>query len=84
VKAGFTGRAFATEPTMALMPIMLEDSVMILKNHADRCTVRPAYDAHDVEVAVRKLEPVRYHQVIDLAPGFSATCRCTGTARTAP
>ena len=64
VKEGFTGDAYATEPTADLMPIMLEDSVALLKNEAERCGNEPAYTAHDLETAFQKLTKVRYHQVL--------------------
>lgn len=72
VKDGFQGKAYATEPTADLMPIMLEDSVALLKNEAERCGGEPVYSADDLDVAFRKLERVRYHQVITVG-GVRAT-----------
>lgn len=62
-KAGFVGRAYATEPTADLMPVMLEDSVALLKTEAERCGTEPLYTAADLEHALTRLEKVRYHQV---------------------
>lgn len=72
VKAGFAGKAYATEPTADLMPIMLEDSVALLKHEAERCGGEPVYTAEDLVVAFRRLERVRYHQVVTVK-GIRAT-----------
>jgi metallo-beta-lactamase family protein len=63
-KAGFSGKAYATEPTADLMPVMLEDSVALLKTEAERCGNEPIYTAADLERAFKSLQKVRYHQVI--------------------
>lgn len=66
VMEGFRGKAYATEPTADLMPIMLEDSVTLLRTEATRCGNEPVYTADDLTVAFKKLERVRYHQVIEV------------------
>lgn len=68
VKAGFTGTAYATEPTADLMPIMLEDSVALLKNEADRCGNEPVYTAHDLEHAFTRLTRLKYHDTVSVGP----------------
>lgn len=73
VKDGFRGRAYTTSATKELMPIMLEDSVTLLQTAAERCDLDTPYNAADVERAVGLLEAVKYHQVIELAPGTRAT-----------
>lgn len=62
VKDGFKGRAFATQPTKDLMPIMLEDSVSLMHAEAERCGTDAPYGAEDVARAVRVLESVTYHE----------------------
>lgn len=73
VKEGFTGKAYATAPTRDLMPIMLEDSVMLMDAEAKRCGTAAPYIAADVDRAVALLQSVEYHQKISIAPGVSAT-----------
>ncbi len=72
VKMGFTGRAYATEPTADLMPIMLEDSVALLKHESERCGGEPVYSADDLAISLRHIEKVRYHEVVTVK-GVRAT-----------
>jgi metallo-beta-lactamase family protein len=64
VKDGFKGKAYATAPTKDLMPIMLEDSVSIMKIESDRCGEPAPYTADDIGRAVGMLESVPYHHPI--------------------
>ncbi len=73
VKNGFKGQAYATEPTVDLLPLMLEDSVTLLAAEAKRCGKDPLYVSADVRTAAALLTPVRYHQVVTVADGVTAT-----------
>lgn len=64
VKDGFKGKAYATEPTEALMEIMLEDTAGLLRMEAERCGGESLYTKDDVAPAVTRVTPVRYHQVL--------------------
>lgn len=64
VRDGFKGKAYATAPTRDLMPIMLEDSAMLLNLEAERCATKPVYIADDIAPAVARVEAVEYHQKI--------------------
>lgn len=66
VKDGFVGAAYATEPTADLMPVMLEDSVALMRMEAERCGEPAPYAPEDVEPATAKLARVRYHQVLEV------------------
>ncbi len=73
VKDGFTGKAYATAPTRDLMPIMLEDSVMLMATEAKRCGTEVLYEMKDIEHALPLITAVEYHQTIQIAPGITAT-----------
>lgn len=70
---GFRGKAYATAPTRALMPIMLEDSLHIAADEAKRCHDDPPYAAADVAHAVSLVEELAYHTKVELAEGVSVT-----------
>ena len=78
VKDGFKGRAFATAPTKALTPIMLEDSVKIIALEAKRCNDEPPYATEDVIRAVEYIDEVAYGKVVDIASGITATLHNAG------
>ncbi|MES2134863.1 MAG: MBL fold metallo-hydrolase [Patescibacteria group bacterium] len=78
VKDGFKGRAFATAPTKALTPIMLEDSVKIIALEAKRCNDEPPYGTEDVLRAVEYIDEAVYEKPINLAPGITATFNNAG------
>ncbi|MDO8523740.1 MAG: MBL fold metallo-hydrolase [bacterium] len=73
VKEGFRGKAYATAPTRALMPIMLEDSLHIMADEAKRCDDEAPYTAEDVTRAVSMVEELPYGKKIQLSAGFSVT-----------
>lgn len=73
VKEGFKGRAFATAPTRALMPVMLEDAVRLMAHEAAECGDEPLFDEKDVSHAVSTLSTVEYKKPIEVAPGVTAT-----------
>ncbi len=73
VKEGFKGKAYATQPTKELMPIMLEDSVQLIAAEAKKCNDEPPYDTTDVERAVRMVEAIPYEKSVTVANGVVAT-----------
>ncbi len=73
VKEGFRGKAYATAPTRALMPIMLEDSLHIMADEAERCGDEAPYGAQDIARAVSSVEELPYATAIELMKGFSVT-----------
>lgn len=73
VKEGFKGKAYATQPTKELMPIMLEDSVQLIAAEAKKCNDEPPYDTTDVERAVRMVEAIPYEESVTVANGVVVT-----------
>ncbi len=77
-KSGFKGKAYATAPTVDLMPIMLEDSVMLMTREAERCGTQAPYSITDVAHAVKAITAVEYHERIQIAEGITATLQNAG------
>ena len=73
VKTGFKGKAYATPPTKALMPIMLEDSLHIIAEEAKRCNDEAPYSATDIQEAVSLVQELGYHQKISVGTDVSVT-----------
>ncbi len=72
VKEGFSGKAYATPPTCALMPIMLSDTAHLLSQEAKRCNTEPLYDASLVEKSMHSIQPVPYMELVPITDGVSA------------
>jgi metallo-beta-lactamase family protein len=68
VKEGFAGDAYATKPTVNLMPVMLEDSVSIIGKEAAACGYEAPYTMSDVEKAVRLIQETSYHSPVSVGP----------------
>jgi len=73
IKAGFRGRAYATSATRHLMPVMLEDSVKLIADEAERCGYQPPYAAADVSKAVALMETLSYKTPINVVDGVSVS-----------
>lgn len=68
VKDGFKGDAYATGPTLDLLPIMLEDSVSLMANEAQKCGDTALYGPDDIGPAVRMVTGVSYGQTVTVGP----------------
>ncbi|MCL9971888.1 MAG: MBL fold metallo-hydrolase [Candidatus Pacebacteria bacterium] len=64
VKEGFKGRAYATAPTRDLMPVMLEDSVSLMRSEATRCGTDVPYVMDDVVHALKMLTDIPYGETV--------------------
>lgn len=73
VNDGFKGAAYATAATRDLMPVMLEDSVKLITDEAEKCGYEPPYRAADVGPAVERIRPLGYHERITIAGQVSVT-----------
>ncbi len=79
---GFRGKIFATEATMDLCSIMLRDSAHIQESEAEwqnrkrkragQSQIVPLYTMEDAEKACQLFAPVRYGEMVDVAPGIRA------------
>lgn len=73
VKDGFKGRAYATPPTVDLIPVMLEDSVALIAREAEACGDEAPYGVDDVARSLRLLSSLPYDTPVTVAPGVVVT-----------
>ena len=58
MREGFTGKVYATHPTLDLMDIMLRDSVRLLQEEAAQAGITPLYTEHDVDSLMARATPI--------------------------
>lgn len=88
VREKFTGPIYCTEPTLALLDIMLQDSAHIQEMEAEWAnrkrarqggkSVEALYTAKDAAVITSQLKPVRYNEVFEPGPGVRVCYRDAG------
>lgn len=61
VKEGFTGKIFATPPTIALAKLVLEDAFRIMYDEARKCGTEPLYEKHHLEEVFQRFTGMNYH-----------------------
>ena len=71
VKDGFHGVIYATEPTAALMRVMLEDAYKIIQHECEWHCDAPLYEKADLEATLKLITPIRYDQPQPLPSGCS-------------
>ena len=78
VKEGFRGKLYMTAATKDLAELILQDSVGILFEDAQRLGVEPLFTQEDVDATFPLIETLDYHVEKEIAPGISAYLRNTG------
>lgn len=89
VAGGFKGRIYCTEPTAALLDIMLQDSAHIqemeaewestkLRRKGSDEQVAPLYTKEDAAETSQLLQAVKYNDSFSPAPGITVTYRDAG------
>lgn len=78
MREGFTGKVYATPPTIDLMDVMLRDSVNILSQEAQKLGLAPMYTEDDIDELMRHVQPLDFHTEKEVAPGLSVYLRYTG------
>jgi len=78
IREGFTGKVYATHPTLDLMDVMLRDSVSLLAQDAAQEGIAPLYGEEDVDALMRSAVPLALHAETEVAPGLSVYARQTG------
>lgn len=73
VKDGFKGKAYATLPTVDLIPVMLEDSVSLIAREARACGDEAPYGVEDVERSLAFLSPLGYRTPVTVSEGVTVT-----------
>lgn len=69
IKLGYKGPIYMTAPTKALADIILEDSLKIMKENAERCGDPVPYTPEDKAQAIKQMQGVGYHTELEVAEG---------------
>ena len=77
-KDGFRGKIFATQPTIDLAAIALEDNIDLIKDEARKDSHEPLFTAGDLHQAFILTTGVEYGQELDLGQGIKAIFRDAG------
>lgn len=72
IKLGYTGPIYLTAPTKALADIILEDSLKIMAENAERCGDPVPWESVDKQRAVAQMKGIGYHTEFEPAPGIKA------------
>lgn len=68
---GYTGPIFMTPPTKALTDIVLEDSLSIMAENAERCGDAMPYSQEHKDTMLTQVQTMNYHTTFSPAPGIS-------------
>lgn len=71
VAQGYTGPIYMTPPTKALADIVLEDSLGIMKENAERCGDVVPYTKEHKDAMLGQVQGINYHTTFEPAPGIS-------------
>ncbi len=70
VAQGYRGPIFMTPPTKAIVDIVLEDSLNIMKENAERCGDPLPYKKEDKEQMLAQVTSMNYHTTFEPLPGI--------------
>lgn len=88
VKQGFKGSIWATDPTIDLSTVLLNDTARLMAEEAEWRTrknarkglpaVKPMFGERDVEETLKRFKFVHYDDRVEIAPGIEARYRDAG------
>lgn len=78
VRDGFKGKIYSTPETKELADPMLQDSVKLLTQEAEREGVLPIYEEKDVKACFTFWQGIPYHQATEILPGFRVYLKDAG------
>lgn len=71
IAQGYEGPIFMTPPTKALTDIVLEDSLGIMRENAERCGDAVPYTKEDKDAMLAHVQAMSYHTAFEPAPGIA-------------
>lgn len=73
VKHGGACPIYTTEASLALAPIMLEDTAGLIMREAEKCGTPAPYARTDIVPALDRMKALAYEHPLTIAPGITAT-----------
>jgi metallo-beta-lactamase family protein len=73
VKLGFSGKIFATPPTIDFTHLILDDSVKILEEKANKADIVPLFSRFEVDELMKRFVPVDYYKKTEIINGVNFT-----------
>ncbi|MBI1907990.1 MBL fold metallo-hydrolase [Candidatus Uhrbacteria bacterium] len=61
VRDGFAGPIFSTAPTKSISEIVLEDSLTVMRENAEKCGDGVPYEEEDIVAALGRMKGIGYH-----------------------
>lgn len=78
IKDGFKGVIYSTPETKEIAALMLEDSVKLITQDAERNNLIPLYAAEDVHKSFRLWQTIPYHQKTSITSDFEVFLKDAG------
>ncbi len=78
IKAGFSGKIFATPPTIDFTHLILDDSAKILAEKADKADAVPLFSLNEVDQLLEHFVAIDYYQKTQTAEGIYFTFHDAG------
>jgi len=66
IKSGYTGRIYATPPTIELMKLILEDALEVMIYNKRKFGSSILYESSDIARVISQLKAVDYHELFEL------------------
>lgn len=70
VREGFGGKVFSTAPTKELARLVLDDSLKLMREEAERDNHPPLYSESDIEDSMSLFETIGYNEELEIAGGI--------------
>ncbi len=78
VKFGFTGKIYATPPTIDFTHLILDDSVRVLEEKANKADVLPLFSRFEVDELMKRFVPVDYYKKTEILSNVNFTYHDAG------
>lgn len=78
IKEGFSGKIFATGPTIDFAHLMLEDSQRVLEEKAEKAGIIPLFAQHEIDEVMELFKRVEYDEPFALDSGIEVCFKDAG------
>jgi len=78
VKEGFRGSIYSTPETRAIVEIMFDDALGVMRHEAHDSGMEPMYEREQVSETLKQWKDLPYHEPLSLEGGVSVTAKDAG------